>query len=83
MMILIWLILLLGVTRGIGLRGGRQIPMPPLHLKPKLEQCKHKWKYIGFYNSGYYNHKQCVYCDKLELEKTKRYDRKTTNTYPK
>ena len=33
-MILIWLILLLGVTRHIGLRGGRQIPMPP-RKKPK------------------------------------------------
>ena len=34
MMILIWLILLLGVTRKIRLRGGRQIPMPPKN-KPK------------------------------------------------
>jgi len=34
MMIIIWLILLLGVTRHIGLRGGRQIPMPPKN-KPK------------------------------------------------
>jgi len=34
MMIIIWLILLLGVTRGIGLTGGRQIPMPPKN-KPK------------------------------------------------
>jgi uncharacterized membrane protein YagU involved in acid resistance len=34
MIIIIWLILLLGVTRGIGLRSGRQIPMPP-RKKPK------------------------------------------------
>jgi hypothetical protein len=39
MIILIWLILLLGVTRGIGLRGGRQIPMPP---RPRREESKKK-----------------------------------------
>jgi hypothetical protein len=37
-MIIIWLILLLGVTRYIGLRGGRQIPMPPPHLKPTRKE---------------------------------------------
>ena len=35
MMILIWLILLLGVTRGMGLTGGRQIPMPPQRPRRK------------------------------------------------
>jgi hypothetical protein len=39
MIILIWLILLLGVTRGIGLRGGRQIPMP---LRPRRKESKKK-----------------------------------------
>jgi hypothetical protein len=34
------------------------------------EKCNHKWKYIGFYNSGYYNHKVCIHCDKMELEKS-------------
>lgn len=73
-MIIIWLILLLGVTRHIGLRGGRQIPMPPSHLKPTNLKCEHKWRYIGFYNSGYYNHKQCIHCDKIQLEKNKKDD---------
>lgn len=72
-MIIIWLILLLGVTRHIGLRGGRQIPIPPSYLKSK--QCKHKWKYIGFYNSGYYNEKVCIHCEKMELEKNKTIER--------
>jgi hypothetical protein len=40
MMIIIWLILLLGVTRGIGLRGGRQIPMPPQSLRRKESKKK-------------------------------------------
>lgn len=40
MMILIWLILLLGVTRGIRLRGGRQIPMPPQSLRTKKSNNK-------------------------------------------
>jgi hypothetical protein len=39
MMIIIWLILLLGVTRGIGLTGGRQIPMPP---RPRRKESKKK-----------------------------------------
>lgn len=38
-LIIWWLILLLGVTRGIGLRGGRQIPMPP---RPRRKQSKKK-----------------------------------------
>lgn len=40
MMIIIWLILLLGVTRGIGLRGGRQIPMPPQNLRRRKSKTK-------------------------------------------
>jgi hypothetical protein len=35
----------------------------------KKIKCTHKWKYLGFYNSGYYNQKLCIYCDKIKLEK--------------
>ena len=35
----------------------------------KEKKCIHKWKYMGFYNSGYYNEKVCIYCEKMELEK--------------
>ena len=38
-MIIIWFILILGITRGIGLRGGRQIPMPP---RPRRKESKKK-----------------------------------------
>jgi hypothetical protein len=30
--------------------------------------CKHKWKYLGFYNGGYYNLKECIHCNTLERE---------------
>lgn len=36
----------------------------------KEKKCNHKWKYLGFYNSGYYNQKVCIHCDKMELEKS-------------
>ena len=42
MMIIIWLIILLGVGGGVRLRGGRQIPMPPPHLKPTINQSTKK-----------------------------------------
>jgi len=37
----------------------------------KKKECKHKWKYIGFYDSGHYNHKECIHCGRLEIEKSK------------
>ena len=37
----------------------------------KKKECKHKWKYIGRYNGGYYNHKECIHCNKLEIERSK------------
>ena len=42
MIFFIWLLLVLVVTGGIRLRGGRQIPMPPPHLKPTEKQSKKK-----------------------------------------
>lgn len=42
MVFFIWLLLVIVVTGGIRLRGGRQIPMPPPHLKPTEKQSKKK-----------------------------------------
>ena len=42
MIFFIWLLLVIVVTGGIRLRGGRQIPMPPPHLKPTRKQSKKK-----------------------------------------
>ena len=42
------------------------------------EKCKHKWKYLGFYNGAYYNTKQCIHCNKLEIEKSNQNERKTS-----
>jgi hypothetical protein len=39
MMFFIWLLLVLGMTGSIGLRGGRRIPIPP---RPKRKQSKKK-----------------------------------------
>lgn len=38
MIFFIWLLLVLGITGGIRFRGGRQIPIPPPHLKPTTKQ---------------------------------------------
>lgn len=35
----------------------------------------HKWRYIGIYNGGYYNHKECIYCSKLQIEKSNKYEK--------
>lgn len=35
-------------------------------------KCKHKWRYVGIYDSGYYNHKECIYCNKLGIERSKK-----------
>ena len=44
------------------------------------KNCNHKWKYLGFYNGGYYNQKLCIHCNKIELEKSTNYDtRKNKN----
>ena len=40
-----------------------------------LNKCIHKWKYIGIYDGGYYNHKECIYCNKLEIEKSNKYEK--------
>jgi len=37
MLFFIWLLLVLGITGGIGLRGGRQIPTPP---RPRRKESK-------------------------------------------
>ena len=44
MIFFIWLllVLVLVITGGIRLKGGRQIPMPPPHLKPTRKQSKKK-----------------------------------------
>lgn len=42
MIFFIWILLLIVVTGGIRLRGGRQIPMPPPHLKPTEKQSRKK-----------------------------------------
>lgn len=42
-------------------------------------ECLHKWKYIGIYDGGYYNHKECIYCSKLEIEKSKKYGKINKN----
>lgn len=42
MIFFIWILLIIVVTGGIKLRGGRQIPMPPLHLKPTKKQSRKK-----------------------------------------
>ena len=45
----------------------------------KSNQCKHKWKYLGFYNGAYYNTKQCIHCNKLEIQTTKKFNSKKSN----
>lgn len=43
----------------------------------QIKECKHKWKYIGFYNGGYYNTKECIHCGKTEIEPSKQKPLKT------